>query len=318
MTGQAYELEATVRHDCDTPMKRGLRLLATASLLLLLAPSAHAADAPDPVVAQRGALTLTAGDVRELIAMADPDTRRQMEHDPAMLAQKLRDRVLQLTILAEAKAHQWDQRPEVAYRAELARQGAIEESYVASKVTADPAFPSDEQVQAAYETNKAKLMVPRQYHVAQIFVAAPQTGTVQADADALRKAGDLRQQVVGSHADFAAVAKTASDDPKSATAGGDLGWLREDGLVPPIRAAIARLPDGGVSEPLRSPNGWHVMKLLGTRPAAPATLAEARDSLVRAMRQERMVQAQRGYLGSLIQQAPIQVNEAELAKLTQP
>jgi len=302
-----------LRHHLDTLLRRALPCLLATSLLLF-APAARAADADDPVVAQRGTVTLKASDVRELIAMADADTRRLIEHDPAALAQKLRDRLLQLSVLEDAKAHQWDQRPEVAYRAEMAREGAIEESYVAAQVPADPAFPNDQQIQAAYEANKAKLMVPRQFHVAQIFVAAPQNGSTTADADTLHKAADLRQQVVKGHADFAALAKSRSDEAASAANGGDLGWLREDGLIPAIRAALAGLSEGGVSDPVRGPQGWHVLKLLGTRPAGPSSLTDSRDALVRAMRQEHMLEAQRGYLTSLLQQVPIQVNEIELGK----
>jgi hypothetical protein len=283
---------------------------------MALAPAARAAEGDDTVVAQRGDVSLTVRDVRQLLEMSDPDTRRQMEHDPAALAQRLRDRLLQLTVLADAKAHQWDTRPDVAWRAEQAREGAIEESYVASLIPDDPAFPSDAQLQAAYDANKAKLILPRQYHVAQIFVAAPQSAPVQSDADALRKITDFRTQITKSHADFAAIARAHSDDKASAANGGDLGWLREDALAAPIRSAVAGLSEGAVSDPVRSAEGWHVLKLLGTRPAAPATLAEARDTLVRAMRQERAVQAQRTYLAGLLKQQPIQLNEIELGKLT--
>jgi len=299
--------------DADRRWRLGLGCVVAASLLLL-APVARAADADDPVVAQRGAVALKASDVRQILAMADPDIRNQMERDPAVLAQKLRDRLLQLSILDEAKAKQWDQRPDVAWRAELAREAAIEESYVAAQVAVDPAFPSEEQIQAAYEANKSKLIAPKQYHVAQIFVAAPQTDSVQADADALRRANDLRQQVVKSHADFAALAKARSNDTASAANGGDLGWVREDGMIAPIRGALAGLPDGGISEPVRSPQGWHLVKLLGTRPAAPVSVAEAHETLVRALRQEHMVQAQRAYLTNQLQQTPIQLNEIELSK----
>lgn len=295
--------------------RRWLGLGCAVAALLLLAPMARAADADDPVVAQRGTVTLRASDVRQILAMADPDIRRQMEHDPAVLAQKLRDRLLQLGILDEAKAKQWDQRPDVAWRAELAREAAIEESYVAAQVPPDPGFPSEEQIQAAYEANKSKLIAPRQYHVAQIFIASPQSASVQADADALRKANDLRQQLVKYHADFAALAKARSNDTASAANGGDLGWVREDGMIAPIRNALVGLPDGGVSEPVRSPQGWHLLKLLATRPAAPVSLAEARETLVRALRQEHAVQAQRAYLTNLLQQQPIQLNEIELSKL---
>jgi parvulin-like peptidyl-prolyl isomerase len=41
--------------------------------------------------------------------------------------------------------------------------------------------------------------------------------------------------------------------------GGDLGWLREDQLIPAVRTAAAGLQEGAVSEPVRAPDGWHVL-----------------------------------------------------------
>jgi peptidylprolyl isomerase len=299
-------------------MRFDMAALAAALLLAPLARGTARADeaAADPVIAQRGSVVLKASDVRDMLANADPPVRAQMEHDPAVLAQKVRERLMQLVLLDEAKSRGWDQRPDVAYHAELARQGAIEESWITSQVAGDPNFPTDEQVQAAYDQNKSKLMVPRQFHLAQIFVAVPANASKQVDEDAQHKLAELRQQAVKAHGDFAALAKQSSDDKASAPNGGDMGWLREDTLIPPIRSSVAGLAEGAVSEPLRSPQGWHIVKLLGTRPAAPATLAEARETLVRAMRQERLVQGERSYLANLVQKEPIQLNEIELGKLT--
>ena len=311
--------------DCDNlidharrPHGRSLTrcLVVALAATLLAAPVVRADDAADPVVARRGDVTMTAGQVRQLTQMADPELRKQMEHDPAVLAQKVRERLLQLVILHEAQSHQWDQRPEVQFRADLARQNAIVDSYVASQVPNEPDFPTEDQVKAAYEANKSKLMVPRQYHLAQIFIAAPLSGGVQSDADGLHRINDLRQQIVKAHADFAALAKKSSDDKVSAGNGGDLGWVREDTVIPAIHTAVVGLAEGAVSDPVRSPEGWHLLKLIATRAAAPATLADAHDTLVRALRQERVAQSQRAYVGGLLKDDPIQVNEIEIGKLT--
>ncbi len=292
------------------------RIVAAALAALLLAGApARAEDAADPVVAQRGAITITASQVRQLIQLADPDTRQRMEREPAFLAQKVRERLLQLLLLNEAKAQKWDQKPDIQARLEQVRQAAIIETFVAAQVPADPAFPTEEQLQKAYDGNKAKLMVPRQYHLAQIFIAAPVTGGVQGDADALRRVNDARNQIVKQKADFGAVAKKLSEDKASAINGGELGWVREDAVLAPVRAVVTGMAEGTVSDPIRSAEGWHLVKLLGTKPAAPATFAEARETLVRALRQERMVQGQRAYVASVMQGEAIQVNEIELGKV---
>jgi peptidylprolyl isomerase len=296
--------------------RRRLAALALALWLAVAGGAVRAEDAPDdPIIAQRGSVVVRASEVRNMLAYADAEVRALMDRDPAVLAQKVRERLMQLALLDEAKSRGWEQRADVQYRAELARQGSIEESWIASQVAGDPGFPSDEQVQAAYEQNKSKFMLPRQYHLAQIFVAVP-AGASKETADAAQhKIADLRQQLVKTHGDFAALAKQASEEAGSATKGGDMGWLREDTLIPPIRAAVAGLAEGAISDPVRSPQGFHLLKLLGTRPAGPATLAETRDALVRALRQERLVQGERAYINNLLKQDPIQLNEIELGKV---
>ncbi len=280
------------------------------------ATAAAPASTDDAVVAQRGDVKLTAGAVRDLIRYADPDQRHLLETNPSALLQAVRDRLLKMVLVQQAEAAGWDKREDVAFRIKLARDETLAGTWIASQVAGDPSFPTDEQIQAAYEANKAKLMLPRQYHVAQIFLAVPPGAAKQVEDDDQHRLTDLRQQLIKQHADFATLAKKYSDEKATAANGGDLGWVREDTLLPPIRAAVQGLADGAVADPVRSPNGWHLVKLIATKPPAQATLAEARDTLVKAMRQERLVEGQRNYLGNMLKQEPIQVNEIELNKLS--
>ena len=283
------------------------------------APAAPAAGAKtaagdDPVVAERGDVKLRVSDVRQMIRYADPEQRHLMQTHPQVLMQQVRDRLLKLSLLEEARASGWDKREDVAYKVKLAEQETIESTWIAAQVAGDPSFPTDAQVQAAYEANKSKLLVPRQYHLAQIFLALPANASKQADEAAQRKLADLRQQVLKQHADFASLAKRYSEEKQTAVNGGDLGWVREEALVPSIRLAVQGLAEGAVSEPIRSPVGWHLVKLIGVKQPKQATLAEARDTLVKAMRQERLVEGQRNYLANMLKQQPIEVNEIELSK----
>lgn len=291
------------------------RLARLAAVLLLVGAAARAEDtATDPVVAQRGSVTLRASQVREMIDMADPETRAQLKKNPNLLAARVRERLLQLVVLDQAHAAGWDERPEIAYRANLAREGVIEETYIASQTPLDPAFPSEQQIAAAYEANKARMVVPKQYHLAQIVVAAPADASADADRSAKQAAEDLRRRIVDQHADFAVLAKQKSDDKNSAANGGELGWVREDALIPPIRQALATMSAGTVSEPVRTPDGWHVLKLIGIKPSGQPTLAEAHDTIVRILRQERAVANQRRYVADLLTKEPITLDQAELAK----
>ena len=65
-------------------------------------------------------------------------------------------------------------------------------------------------------------------------------------------------------ADFAqlAIARSASE---TALEGGDIGWRKAAQLPPPFDAMISALPIGGVTEPIRTPGGFMILKLLEKR-----------------------------------------------------
>jgi parvulin-like peptidyl-prolyl isomerase len=295
-------------------MMRAARIAACALAALLVGAQA---PAPDAVIAQSGTLTVTAGDARRLLDNADPDLRQQAQHDAMVLPRLVRAQMLQALLLNEARAKQWDQRPDVIFRANQAHDGVIANSYLASQTTPPADYPSDADVQAAYEANKPRFMLPRQYQLAQIFIAVPAGAARTAEDDAQKRIRDIRQALAKPHADFAAIARRQSEDHASADKGGDLGWLREDGLVAPIRDAVASLPDNAVSDPIRATDGWHIIRMEGTRPAAPAPLADVRDQIVRALRQQRMAQNERALVDELLRRQPIQLDEIQLQRLSQ-
>jgi len=82
-------------------------------------------------------------------------------------------------------------------------------------------------------------------------------------ADSLRLAQDaaqLRQEILEG-ADFAELAKSMSEDPGSASAGGDLGPFTRGRMVKPFEEAAFALKPGEVSEPVLTPFGLHLIKV---------------------------------------------------------
>lgn len=287
------------------------RYVAFAALIMLAA----AGDPPAAdIVAQRGDVRLTAADVRAMLARIDPAARAKTEVSPTALAAFVRDRLLDQALMAEARAKGWDQKPDVVQRANDARDAVILQAYAASLVPEDPSFPTDAEVSAAYEANKSRFTVSKQYHLSQIAVLLPQNATKEAEDEARRKANELRAQAVKPKADFAELARKHSQERTSADKGGDLGWLREDELLPSLREPVAALPENGVSEAVRLADGFHILRLSGTKPAAPAALADVKPQIVQALRQARAQQALRAYIDAMLRDQPIQLNEIDLAK----
>jgi len=291
--------------------RHGFRRLALVLLPLLLGA---AADAPTDVVAQRGDVKLTAADIREMVDRTEPPLRTQLQTNPTALAEFVRDRLLRRTLLNEAHASKFDETPDVVSRANDARETVVMTMYLTSKVPPDPNFPSPTEIAAAYEANKTRIMLPKQYHVAQIAILVPIGAAKEVDEEARRKAQALRTQALKAKADFGELAKKESQDKGSAEHGGDMGWLREDQLTPSVRDALVNLPENGITDPVRSPDSWHVVKLLGVKPAGPAPLEQVQDQLVQALRQNRTQQMARSYVEDLLRKEPIQLNEIDLAR----
>jgi len=65
--------------------------------------------------------------------------------------------------------------------------------------------------------------------------------------------------------DFAALAKTYSDDKASAANGGDLGWVSKGKMVSEFEKAMLALDPGSISEPIQTQFGWHIIEVLDRR-----------------------------------------------------
>jgi parvulin-like peptidyl-prolyl isomerase len=294
-------------------MRAGLFGPTLAVIIALGAPGSHAAG---DVVAQHGTITLTTDDVRQMLAALDPLVRDKIQHDPAALTNFVRERLVQQILLQEARDKKWDQRPEIVAAANQARDAAIVTSYLLSVSAPDAGYPSDAEIQAAYDANKPRFLVPRQYQLAQIFIAVPAGSARAVDEEAKKKLLELRTQATKPRTDFAAVAKQNSQDRATVDKGGDLGWLREDKLAPEVRTAVAGLQEGGLSEPVRMPDGWHLLKLTGTKPASTAPLADVKATLAEALRKQRTQQNAQAYAAATLRVQPAQIDEITLGKLT--
>lgn len=118
--------------------------------------------------------------------------------------------------------------------------------------------------------------------------------------------------------DFAALAQSQSDDAASAQRGGDLGFLPESQIQPDIRSALSSLSKGGVSDPIRLSDGWHLVKVLEVKEPYTATLEEVKGSLVSQLRTQRSQALGKSYLAKLLQQNPVTLNEIAVSKLINP
>ncbi len=91
------------------------------------------------------------------------------------------------------------------------------------------------------------------------------TSELVSESEAQRRLANLRQRIV-SGTDFAEMARLNSEDG-TATRGGDLDWVYPGDTVPEFERAMNELKPGEVSQPVKSPFGWHLIQVMERRTA---------------------------------------------------
>jgi peptidyl-prolyl cis-trans isomerase SurA len=121
-------------------------------------------------------------------------------------------------------------------------------------------------------------MMVEQAHIRHILV---RTNDLVSENEAKRKLLGLRERIVNG-VDFAELARLNSDDG-TASRGGDLGWVYPGDTVPEFERAFMELKLMEVSQPVKSPFGWHLIQVLERRTADVSTdrkRVEARKALL--------------------------------------
>ena len=283
--------------------------------LLLISLMLCSAAAGQDLVGKMGDVELHSSELKAILETQPPDARRQLATDAAALERLVRSELMRKAVLNEAKQKGWDKRQELQPLIERARDQVIVSSFVGNVAQPGDGYPSEEEIKQFYESNKAQLLAPGQYLLAQIFLPAAD-GTDKARAEeAKMKIVELSGKLGKSGADFAKVAKENSAHKESAEKGGELGWLSEEQMVPEIRSAVSGMNKGEVSPPVKSAAGWHLIKLLDRKPAATRPLADIRPSLIGAMRNRKAQDLERSYLEALSIKLPPTINQIEIGRL---
>jgi peptidyl-prolyl cis-trans isomerase SurA len=142
---------------------------------------------------------------------------------------------------------------------------------------------TDAEVETELARESKQATGDSEYQLSHILVAVPP----QASADqieARRRRALEALQALRRGANFAQIAAQFSDAP-DALQGGNLGWRAAGRLPTLFLEVLDRMKPGDVSDILKSPNGFHIVKLVEKRGAAPAAGVEqthARHILLRA------------------------------------
>ncbi|MNO64226.1 Peptidyl-prolyl cis-trans isomerase D [compost metagenome] len=142
----------------------------------------------------------------------------------------------------------------------------------------------DDELQELYQKEIANLAEQRRG--AHILIEVNDKMT---DAQAKAKIEELQQRLAKGE-DFATLAKEFSQDPGSANNGGDLGYAGPGVYDPDFETALYALNKDQVSAPVKTPYGWHLIKLLGVEAPEVPSFASLKDKLTRELKTQQVEQ----------------------------
>lgn len=137
----------------------------------------------------------------------------------------------------------------------------------------------DAEVEAFYLQNQARYGQPEQRRVSHILREVAPDADQQTKDAARAKAQELVDRLKADPSQFGALAAEFSQDPGSASQGGDLGWISKDTLVPEVEDAVFKLEPNTISEVIESPFGYHVGVVTQVQPASIKPLEQVREEV---------------------------------------
>ncbi|MCE5345585.1 MAG: peptidyl-prolyl cis-trans isomerase [Bacteroidales bacterium] len=113
------------------------------------------------------------------------------------------------------------------------------------------------------EAYKRSLVEINAWH---ILITIPQKASPEDTLKAWKKAIDIRERIIRGEA-FEQVARSASDDKSAEINGGNLGYFTVFQMIMPFEDAVYSLDKGAISMPVRTPFGYHIIKVTDKRPS---------------------------------------------------
>lgn len=156
---------------------------------------------------------------------------------------------------------------------------------------------SDQDVKSLYNRQRAAAGQDVQLHVQHILFALPPGASAEDVARQQQRAAQALKRARAGE-DFGKLAAELSDDV-SAKHNGDMGSFRRGDLVDTFEQAAFALKPGEVSEPVRTPLGWHVIRLVERKSGDVGDLKDMEAQLRERLYQEEVEVAFKRYIDEL-------------------
>ena len=197
----------------------------------------------------------------DLVAFRGDDYRNQVE---------VTDADIQLLYDQESNRYQEPEKRKLRFL-------LIDESALRDSVT-----PRDDAIQQYYDINISQYSAPGQVRASHILLRIE--GKEEADVEA--RAAELVAEARNG-ADFSELARQHSEDEATSENGGELGLFGRGRMVPEFETVAFDLDVDAISDPVKSPFGFHVIKVTEKQEETTQPLEAVRESIADTLKQER-------------------------------
>lgn len=165
---------------------------------------------------------------------------------------------------------------------------------------------TDADAETYYKENPEDFKQPEQVRASHILIAVPQDAKPEVVVAKEKVAKSAAARVKGGE-DFATVAKELSEDPGSKEQGGDLNFFPKDKMVPEFGNAAFALKKDAISDPVRSPFGYHIIKVTDRKDAEVIPLESVKPKLVTYLQAQEQRKATAKMLQAMREGAEVKV-----------
>jgi peptidyl-prolyl cis-trans isomerase D len=152
-----------------------------------------------------------------------------------------------------------------------------------AQIAIDPA-----EVRKRYEANIKQYGKPEERRASHILIAVKPDASPEEKAAAKKKAEEILAEAKKNPDQFAELAKKYSQDPGSASQGGDLGFFARDGsMVKPFEDAVFSMKPGEIAGPIETNFGYHIIKLTAVEPAKVQSFDEVKAQIEEELKRQK-------------------------------
>lgn len=137
-----------------------------------------------------------------------------------------------------------------------------------------------------YNENPDLFTKPARWKIARIFIKTPSQATAQQISDTQTKVTTLVQRLRNGE-NFAKLASQFSEDPESAENGGLMPWIVKGNLNPELEKSISELKPNEVSNPIKTKEGFHIIKLIAFEKENLAPYANVKTQVFNTLSQQK-------------------------------